>query len=157
MTKIDGGLSDEFRKHLPGFHFQRIETGGTGRGIPDTNACILRAAPCPTCGSRGVEFWIEFKWTDGWVLGLSPEQYGWHDKRARHGGRTWVAVRRRAVAGPRRGEAVDELWVIPGSQVIAVQEAGGLRACAEGQHGARLWRGGPSKWDWDAVRALLTR
>lgn len=161
MTKIDGGLSDEFRKRLPGFHLQRVETGGTGRGIPDTNyACTVHeTVNSVPRGALGVEGWIEFKTTDGWVLGLRPEQVGWISRRAHMGCRVWVAVRRRAAAGKRRGAACDELWMVPGREVILVQERGlkGLDTKDGEVFGIRVWRGGPSRWDWNAVGLLLVR
>lgn len=151
MAKIDGGLSDEFRKRLPGWHLQRVETGGTGRGIPDTNYG----------GPGGVHGWIEYKQTDGWAVTLEPEQVGWHLRRRRLGTPTWIAVRRTARAGPRRGSAVDELYMIPG-EWAALARDGGLRALlpllrpSGAGCGPWWWRGGPAAWDWDAVRALLT-
>lgn len=164
MTKIDGGLSGEFRKHLPGFHFQSIETGGTGRGIPDTNyACEFCAGKSHSTliygAFVGVEGWIEYKTTDGWVLGLRPEQVGWIARRARMGCRVWVAVRRQHRGGKRRGAACDELWLVPGRHVIQVQDAGlrGLDGPAGALVGVRVWYGGPARWDWTAVRDLLLR
>lgn len=161
MTKIDGGLNDEFRKHLPGIFFQRIETGGTGRGIPDSCYCGRNAfrevsqsvwqEPYVQNGTMG---WVEFKTTDGWVCGLRPEQLGWGDRWARSGGRLWLALRRRAAAGVRRGEAVDELWMVPGRSWVMVGRVG-LRGLVPQEHDHRLWTGGPQRWGWDAVRSLL--
>ena len=45
-------------------HVQRIETGGTGRGIPDFNACC-----------EGTEFWVELKVVNsGKKIGLRPNR-----------------------------------------------------------------------------------
>lgn len=64
-------------------HVQRVETGGTGRGIPDFNACC-----------DGVEFWVELKVVNsGKKIGLRPEQVGWLVKRSMYGGRCFVLVR----------------------------------------------------------------
>lgn len=139
---IDGGLRPLFHDRLrAGFHWQAIETGGTGQGIPDSNFC------CATG-----EGWVEYKWTDGWDVRLKPEQVAWHVKRWLRGGRTWIAVRRQAAAGPRRGAAVDELWMFEGRWARELR-AGGLRSNAAPLLGR--WSGGPALWDWAAVRRLL--
>ena len=70
-------------KNLNSMHVQRVETGGTGRGIPDFNACC-----------DGVEFWVELKVVNsGKKIGLRPEQVGWLVKRSMYGGRCFVLVR----------------------------------------------------------------
>lgn len=140
---IDGGLRSIFRDKLrQGTHWQSVETGGTGRGIPDSNMCS------PDTG----EVWIEFKRTEAWAVGLSPEQVGWLKRRILCGGRTFVAVRRKHSGGPRRGGGVDELWLCSGRWAGELR-AGGLRA--EGVEWLGVWSGGPSGWDWDEVRECL--
>lgn len=137
---IDGGLRPLFRERLKrGFQWTSIETGGTGRGTPDSEFC---------CG--GVARWVEFKQTEGWACTLLPEQVGWHVARAYRGGTSLIATRRWHDGGPRRGEAVDELWVHEG-RFAAELRAEGLRAAEP------LLRefGGPAGWDWDRVRAVL--
>lgn len=136
----DGGLRPEFRKRLPDIHWQSIETGGTGLGVPDSNFCL------------GVEGWIEFKWTDTYLVPLRPEQIGWLTRRARSGGRVFVGVRRRHEGGPRKGESVDELWMLKGAfaDIIRVE---GLRMDRDYYIGA--WGGGPSSWPWPIVRSIL--
>lgn len=64
---------------MAGCHWQRVETGGTGQGIPDTNACW-----------QGREFWLELKIVKGRRILLEPEQVGWHVRRALAGGQTWI-------------------------------------------------------------------
>jgi len=118
-----------------------IETGGTGRGVPDSEFCC-----------DGVERWIEFKQTDGWTCPLLPEQVAFHVARAARGGVSFVATRRWHDGGPRRGPAVDELWLHPGAEALALKSTG-LR----GVEPLGRWSGGPSGWDWDEVRALLLR
>lgn len=140
----DGGLRKEFRKHLPAFHWQSVETGGTGQGVPDSNFC----AP------GGIEGWVEYKQTDGYAVTLLPEQVGWLSRRARMGGRVWIAVRRWHNGGPKRGPAVDELYLFPGGLAVAAK-LGGLRAPTVAQR-ASAWAGGPGGWDWLAVAARLT-
>ena len=140
---IDGGLRPLFHDKLRrGVHWQAIETGGTGQGIPDSNACI----------AGGIELWVEFKWTEAWAVGLTAEQSSWHQTRYMRGGRTFIAIRRQNEGGPRRGAAVDELWLAEGRLAPLLRE-GGLRA--EGVDFLGVWPGGPARWDWDAVRNHL--
>lgn len=140
---IDGGLRGVFRDRLRvGIHWQSIETGGTGRGIPDSNFC----------GEDVGEGWIEFKQTSAWSVGLAPEQVGWLKKRILCGGRTFVAVRRSHEGGPRRGSGVDELWLCSGVWAGHLR-TDGLR-CPEVQW-LGVWSGGPSSWNWEEVRRCL--
>jgi hypothetical protein len=142
---IDGGLRVIFRRHLPEFFWTSIETGGTGRGIPDSHYI-----------ANGVAGWVEYKQTDGWTVGLSEFQAAWLHRYARHGGRAWIAVRRVHGGGPRLGDSVDQLWLIPGAWAL-VARAEGLRSSHSGlvQAGAH-WGGGPAKWSWEAVSRYLT-
>lgn len=141
MAKIDGGLRALFRARVPG-DWTSIESGTTGGGIPDSNFCI-----------RGVEGWIEYKQTTGHVVTLRPEQTGWLTRRARNGGRVFVAIRQQAPAGPRRA-ARDALWLVPGRLAVQARSEG-LRGLA-GAPGVRTWHGGPGAgWDWQAVAAAL--
>jgi hypothetical protein len=125
----DGGLRVIFRDHLPEFHWQSVETGGTGQGVPDANYC-----------ADGCEGWVEYKWTDGWACTLKPEQIGWHDRRARAGGITWIAVRRRTAGGPRTAAAIQ-------AKEQGLRGPGGLTW--------HVWTGGPSAWPWGVIGALL--
>jgi hypothetical protein len=139
---IDGGLSALFQSRLPAFHFQRVETGGTGLGIPDLNYCFA-----------GCEGWVELKATTAWAVGLRPEQVAWLCRRARAGGRVYVAVRRQPRPGPRTPRC-DELWLIPGGMAPALLD-GGLRPMQDRPE-VRCWGGGPACWDWHAVAIALT-
>lgn len=134
---IDGGLRKIFKEKLPHFHWQSIETGGTGRGIPDSNFCY-----------KGIEGWVEYKVTDGWLCDLRPEQVGWHLKRHRAGGRTWIAVRRKHDGGPRKGPPVDELWIAPGKLAKELQEYG-LKLEHPELHMF------PAPWPWSRLEGLL--
>lgn len=135
---VDDGLRALFRKHLPTVDWQSVETA-VNRGVPDSNYCY-----------QGYEGWIECKSTDHWSVDLRPEQIGWIARRVRHGGRVWIAVRRRHDGGKRRGPAVDELYLIRGENVKTAK-LDGLRGCPyEGK-----WRGGPSRWDWQGVLNVL--
>jgi len=135
--KSDNGLRGLFKSWLPDIHWQAIESGGVGAGIPDSNGCF-----------DGVEFWIEYKATSAWAVGLSAEQVGWIHKRSRAGGRVWVAVRKQHDAGPRRGEATDELWLVPGLYVRELCDRGLLLPshCVAGR-----WFDGPGNWAWGSV------
>lgn len=140
---VDGGLRGLFREKLrAGWHWQSIETGGTGRGVPDSNFCV-----------NGREGWIEFKRTEGWSVELRPEQISWLLERSARGGKCFVAVRRQNQGGPRRGAAADELWLWSGS-LARVLRIDGLRV-----EEAPLYRGegGPSSWDWTKIAEELTR
>lgn len=136
----DGGLRRLFQRHLPDADWQSIETP-VSRGVPDINGCLY-----------GQEFWIEFKLTSGWAVGLRPEQVAWLVRRARAGGRVFVAVRRRCLTGARR-KAADELWLLPGAAAREILDRG-LR---ETNLVLGTWAGGPVRWDWDGVRAVLMR
>lgn len=148
----DGDLRPIFRARVPPpVHWTSVETGGTGRGVPDSNFC-----------ADGVEGWIEYKVTAGWSVTLRPEQIGWLTTRARHGGRVFVAVRRRCEEGPRRDWA-DDLYLLEGAAARELREQG-LRQFAVTKNAptARrqagllgVWSGGPSAWDWQAVRDVL--
>ena len=111
-------MSDEstfwklINKHLPAkCHVQRIETGSTGRGIPDVNQC-----------HQGVECWVELKIVKGKQVKLSPEQIAWHFRRARAGGTSWVIARDKA-DGVRKGK-YDRIYVWPSSCVQGIFEKG---------------------------------
>lgn len=136
---IDGGINQLFQKRLPEVHWQRIETL-VGRGTPDLNGCLW-----------GREFWIEGKSTSGWAVIFEPGQTAWHERRIRAGGRTFVAVRRIATAGPRRGAACDELWLFRGQEARQL-EAEGLKG---DQSVIGIWDRGPARWDWDHIRKVL--
>jgi hypothetical protein len=140
-AKPDAGLRPLFRQHLLQFDWCSVESGLTGRGIPDSNYC-----------REGVEGWVEFKTTPGWTVPLRPEQVGWIARRCRHGGRVWVAVRQLHPGGPRQ-PARDSLWLIPG-QLAMDAKAHGLRPFLAARSGLR-WDGGPGGWDWRAVAAAL--
>lgn len=136
---IDGGLWQVLRDYWPHVDKQRIETGGTGLGIPDVNACL-----------RGVEAWIELKGTDAWAVTIRPEQVAWIERRARAGGRVFLFTRRRCAKGPRR-PAADELWIHRPDAVRAVAKLG-LR---EAPPPVLRLDGGPSQWVWPMVEELV--
>ena len=138
---IDGGLWSHIQKYLhhPIDH-QRIETGGTGRGIPDLNSCRF-----------GIEVWIELKETDAWAVTFQPGQIGWAEKRTRAGGRVFLLTRRKTTGGPRKGPPVDELWLHAAMDIRYVA----MNGLKDGPPPLLKSVGGPSSWDWKGVEELL--
>lgn len=134
---IDGGLRKLFRQYLAprGWDLQAIETGGTGLGIPDSNLCH------PDCG----EIWIEYKHTTANAVSIRAEQVAWAERRIRHGGRVFLAVRRRNA--PTRA---DELHLFNSIDTRFVSD-GGLRAATP----LVRTNGGPSRWHWDEIDSAL--
>jgi hypothetical protein len=66
---------------------------------------------------------------------------GWIERRLRHGGRVFVAVRRQHASGS------DELWLFPGGAIRAVRD----RGLKNGGPVIGQWGDGPARWDWRAV------
>jgi hypothetical protein len=135
MPRSDGNLRRIFRERLPQAHWQSIETGAVGPGVPDSNYCF----------PEGREGWIEFKQTAGWAVTLRPAQIGWILRRARAGGRVFVAVRQVRLAE-------DTLWLALGSQAATLREEGLRHAPTLG-----AWRGGPLLWPWETIQRLLAK
>ena len=137
---IDGGLRALFHKALRpyGAHCQSIETGGTGKGIPDTNICL-----------NGIEVWIEFKKTSANAVKLEIEQSAWLEQRTRVGGRCFVAVRKKRNSSARL-KATDELWIFKGQDATSLRE-GGLKSVMP----VAIYRDGPTKWDWLDVKEVI--
>lgn len=135
----DNGLRPLFHRRLPDLHWQAIELGVVGRGVPDSNYC-----------ADNVEGWVEFKATESHAVGLRPEQVGWTLRRMRAGGRVFIATRRQHDGGPLLGPPTDELWMHEGWDA-AVLKAEGLNAAPPVLH----LEGGPSRWDWGLVRSTL--
>lgn len=148
MTR-DGGLRQLFQKHLPEFFWQSIESWSTGQGVPDLHYSIS-IADHNWYNRSG---WIECKQTEANAVAISPEQVAWAERYWRHSGRSWLAVRQQCYAGQRR-KAQDNLWLIHGDGARWAK-TGGLSAVPriylKGQ-----WSGGPGRWDWAAVKAILT-
>lgn len=142
-NSADNGLRPEMRTHLKprSFWITTIETGLVTQGVPDFNYIV----------DGGCEGWVECKATDGWAVKFQPMQIGWHERRYRMGGRSWIAIRRQTKGGPRSGPAVDELYMVPGCYVIELRDEG-VNCGRQRYCGA----GGPSNWDWDEVQRLLT-
>lgn len=137
-TVMDGGLRQEFHTRLRWVHWVAVESGLTGKGIPDSNGC-----------AQGREFWIEYKFDNHWACRLLPEQVAWHWRRYRVGGTTFIATRRTSKPGPRT-PAADELWLHEGRWVRELKD-GGLR----GAPALGIWGGGPGCWDWEEVGSIL--
>jgi hypothetical protein len=128
---IDGGLRSTFSRAMPEAQWTAIETGLTGRGVPD----------CEFCFPGGASGWIEYKLARGNVVRVRPEQVGWVERRVRLGGRVFVAVRRD-----------DELLLYRGGAIRPLK-VGGIPAALPWLLGG--WGGGGGSWPWDAIRAIL--
>ncbi len=138
----DGGLRPLFRQHLRiGFWWTTIETGVVAGGVPDSHFT-----------SHGHSRWVEYKQTEGWTCPLRPDQVGWNLAHWRHGGVSYVATRRWHDGGPRKGPAVDELWLHALQRADVLKESG-LRAVEP----LLVTSGGPARWDWSAIQECLLR
>lgn len=131
--KPDGGLRALFHRRLKeGCQWTAIETGLVAAGVPDSEFCF----------ENGRQGWIEFKQARHWRVTFRPGQVPWIDRRARLGGNVWVAVQR----------AGGELWLVPGSQAVTLNE-GGLQAVFGA---SSVFFGGPSRWPWATIRGVVT-
>ena len=74
-------LWQNLKRNLKKPLWQRIETGGTGRGIADVFG-VLEGHCC----------WVELKIARGNKVALSPEQVGWLIKFSRAGVKTFILV-----------------------------------------------------------------
>jgi hypothetical protein len=129
----DGGLRPLFRTRLRRFFWVPVETPISGGGVPDHHWCC-----------DGVMGWNEYKAASAWKVRFRPEQTGWHETYARHGGRSFVIVRKQTATA-------DDLFCYRGVDIRLVRD-----------HGLKtdpllLCRGGPSRWDWAALESLLLR
>lgn len=140
--KSDGDLRRLFQKYLPHWHWQAIESPFTSKGIPDLNGC-----------RDGIEVWIENKATSGYRVVFQVEQIGWLLRRARAGGRVFVAVRSKRPL-TRRGPATDELWLVYGKYAATLMD-GGLMAL--GPRHCRVHIGGPKAWDWPEIERAIKK
>jgi hypothetical protein len=135
----DNGLRPLIRKHLrQGIWWTTIETGLVTQGVPDLN--FISDGAC--------EGWVECKATKAWSVKFRPLQIGWHERRRRMGGRTWIAIRRQTTGGARMGDTVDELYLVPGRHAAKLAD-GGLRECPDVLF---MGDGGPEHWRWTDVR-----
>ena len=138
MIMPDAGLRKLFRDHVKEASWTPIETGMTMAGVPDAEYIF----PGGTSG------WVEFKATRTSRIKRSksiPFQVAWHEKRARMGGRTFVAVRH-------MGEGCDVLFIYRGHRFREIVGNG-----LWGTPSLGAWYGGPKKWDWkEVVRILKT-
>lgn len=137
--KSDGGLRQIWRARMPAVHWSSIETGGSEPGVPDMHGCL-----------DGIAFWVEDKLSTGWAVEVRSAQIGWLARYTRQGGRAFIAVRRKVEAGPRRGGAVDELWLFDGSLGSQLNREG-----LQKTHRLLFTEDGPAKWRWDLVRKIF--
>jgi hypothetical protein len=99
-------------------------------GVPDLNYCY-----------NGVEGWIEMKRASGLRCHVEPEQIAWMERRARAGGRTFLAVRR--ITKP------TGFWLFRGTDA---RQLGRL----EDVKPLLFSMGNPASWPWSKVKTLLT-
>ena len=137
-AKADAGLRGIIRANLPQVHWTPIESALTGSGIPDLHGCY-----------KGIDVWIETKWTNGWAVEIRSFQISWLARRARSGGRGFIAVRRLCAAGRRR-IASDELWIYKGERAADLKQQG-LR----GLPPLIRFNGGPAGWNWKKLERLF--
>ena len=132
----DGQLHKDFQKFIKPCHWQRIESGLTSLGIPDHNYCL-----------QGHEGWVENKWTSSWKVTVRGDQVGWIERRARAGGRVFVAVKQ---TGLKR----HDLWLLKPDAARMLHDKMRL----DNLPGSLVLvhsTGGPAAWDWDAVRRSM--
>ena len=137
-AKADSGLRNIIRSHTPFVHWTPIESAVTESGIPDLHGCY-----------KGMDAWIETKWTGGWAVEMRIFQISWLARRARSGGRGFIAVRRKCDAGVHR-KAADEVWLYRGERAEELGRLGlaGLKPLVR-------FEGGPAGWDWDRFIRLI--
>ena len=124
----DGGLRQIFRTKFRDYQWTSIETGAVSPGTPDAEYC----AP------GGITGWVEFKQCSGWKVKFQPLQVPWIHRRARLGGRVFIAVRRKK----------DELYLISGADVLELDEKGVKNFVPITGVGSR-------NWDWNEVEQIL--
>jgi hypothetical protein len=132
---MDGELRSLFAKNLRMAQWTPVETGMTIQGVPDSEYIF----------PGGHQGWIEYKRTHSWMIPKSkswPFQVAWISRRVRMGGRVFIAVRRRN----------EELWLVPGSQIMQLAEAG---VAAATPLSTNVWKGGLSNWNWKQIEAVL--
>ena len=110
------------KRNLPKVHWQRIETGGISRGIPDVNGCFA-----------GKEFWIELKILHGNRVSLTPQQVAWHMRRSKQGGRSWIMI---------DDPKTKTLSLVSGNQSVTLANEG-VSSCMVIQHQKPI--------DWEAL------
>jgi len=96
-------LWQNIRRNLTKPIWQRIETGGTGRGIPD----VFGAFEGECC-------WIELKIAKGNRVDLRPEQIAWLIKFGQTGLKTFILV----------GTDKRKMYLFPGLKAIIVKDQG---------------------------------
>lgn len=134
MQTLEKTLWGLVKSHLPvGCDSQRIETGSTGRGIPDVNLCWM-----------GRDIWVELKIVMGSRVSLRPEQVAWAYRRTKAGGTVWILARDK-FDGVRKGKG-DRIFIWPGSCAADVLE-NGIKA-----EGCYIF---DAPFDWDSVMAVL--
>lgn len=139
LGMADGGLRALFKAKLPHFDWTHIETGSIAQGVPDANACY-----------NGNEFWIEYKLTKTDRVAFRNLQPQWIHRRVRHGGKVWIAARKKHDGGARLGKPMDTLFLFHGSRVLDIVQHGLHLSLTAG-----IWYNGPGCWDWQEIGETL--
>lgn len=139
MPKLDGGLNDVLRDHLPkAVHRTRVEQAqGSTNGAGDLELCF-----------RGIDCWLELKKVYGWrIKNMRPLQVSWIERRHMAGGRVYICARRRNATD-------DEIYFFkPGAARLFVHNHNIRDVPAELV--ALKFGGGPKLWNWQAIENLL--
>lgn len=145
----DGGLRKMLMGHLTpadGWAWSALEVTSGERGIPDAAYCCA-----------GVSGWVECKAGETARVPVSGSlgfQLNWTRRWCAAGARVTWAVRQQHNGGPRRGAALDRLWLLDGAAIAALA-GNGLAVDAGGV--LLVTDGGVRGWDWKAIAHTLTR
>jgi hypothetical protein len=124
----DGELRKIFRANLKHFDWLAVETA-TDAGVPDANYCFNRH-----------EGWIEMKRCRGLKVDVRSAQVGWAERRLRHGGKVFCAVRKEKA-----------MWLFSGWDLRTLTTRRVDQVPPLGH-----WDGGQSAWGWGEIARILT-
>ncbi len=141
MTKVDDGLRSIIMKHIKDVHWTPIESSVTISGIADLHGLY-----------NSIDAWVETKRIYGYQIRTKPAQIGWHARRAREGGRCFIACRRRHLYKGTQTDGIDEMYLYSGADLEQLAEVGvrGNVPCLG------HWTGGPTYgWNWREIKTIL--
>ena len=144
----DGGLKSLFKDHLPEIFWQPIEAS-SATGLPDMHYCFKHPEYIYCSG------WIEFKLakTNRLQHPPTPQQIAWAEQYWRQSGRVWCIVRKK---NETRKNKCDELHFFHGEGMRYLSGTFGGIENVPKLYQKGKWSGGPSKWDWKAIKEILT-
>ena len=127
IPKTEKALWKQLKKNLPRVHWTRIESGLTGRGIPDLEGC-----------HDGVAVWVELKIIQNHLVNLTRNQAAWHQARHDAGGISFILAcdpNAHLIMGP-------TLFLWPGEQARPLASKGFplVNQCFFLQDGETCWR-----------------